>query len=86
MKINFKKITESFYINGLVFSVKQSLIKIFPNIIVFVVSLKIHNLIEISSRIRVENHAKEREELIVLIYVLNCAIVENASLVSMKAL
>lgn len=84
MKINFKKITESFYINGLVFSAKQNLTKIFLNIIVFVVSLKIHNLIEISSRIPVESHVKEKEELIVLIYVLNYATVENASLANMK--
>ncbi len=84
MKINFKKITESFYINGLVSSAKQNLTKIFLNIIVFVVSLKIHNLIEISSRIPVENHVKEKEELIVLIYVLNYATVENASLANMK--
>lgn len=49
------------------------------------VNLKIHNPIEISSHIPVENYVKEKEELIVLIYVLNCAIVENASLVSMRA-
>lgn len=86
MKIIFKKIIESFCINGLAYNAKPSLTKIFLNIIVFVVSLKTHSLTEISSRTPVENHVKEKEEHIVLIYVLNCAIVENASLVNMRVL
>lgn len=84
--INFKRITESFCINGLASNAKQSLTKIFLSITVFVVSLKIHNLIEISNRIPVENYVKEKEELIVLIYVRNCAIVESVSHANTKVL